>query len=78
MAVVDLRSGSIPAAPSATYLYARAGRYGIFAGRIKSRSVSAAYQDMKAKGATLLGELAKVLTDSLTFVQDPYGNLFMS
>lgn len=53
------------------------GDTGIFAGRIKSRNVSAAYQDLKSKGANLPGEPTKGPDGKLNFfVQDPYQNIF--
>ena len=53
------------------------GDYGIYAARMKSQDVSAAYQFLQDKGAEIVGELSKAPDGkSHFFVKDPYGNLF--
>lgn len=53
------------------------GDTGIFAVKIKSRNVTASYNELKAKGATLLNAPEKMPDGRLHFfVHDPYGNLF--
>lgn len=53
------------------------GDLGIFAGKVKSKNIRAAYQDMEKKGAKLLsGVVSDPHNQLLFYVQDPYGNVF--
>lgn len=53
------------------------GDYGIFAAKIKSRNVKAAFLDFKAKEENLLSKLENNPDGTENFfVKDPYGNIF--
>ena len=53
------------------------GDYGIFACKVKSRNVRAAYEEMKAKGVNILTQpAANPVGKEHFFVMDPWNNIF--
>ncbi len=63
--------------PKAPDFEVKLGDLGIFAGKIKSKDINAAYRKMKDKGADLLSEIVKDPAGQACFyVKDPFGNIF--
>jgi catechol 2,3-dioxygenase-like lactoylglutathione lyase family enzyme len=66
--------GRVPKAPS---FQVQAGDLGIFAAKVKSKNVTNSYNELKANGAVILGEIS-LTPDGKEhfFVRDPFNNIF--
>ncbi len=66
--------GRVPEAPKSK---PQLGDLGIFAAKIKTRNVSAAYKEYQSKGIQIIGNLRRDPTgEEHFFVCDPFGNIF--